>query len=258
MTMPMVTTEQVEAFMLVFLRVSALIATVPILGDRSVPARVKAGLSFLVAALLYPVVPMPTAGACEDVFALFLRMTGEVMIGAVIGMIARLIFAGIQLAGQLIGFQMGFAIVNVIDPAFSLQVSIIAQFQYLIALLLFLSLNGHHMFLYAVAESFRILPPLAFHFSGGLMQAITGFVRDMFEIGIKVGAPIIAILFFMSVGLGLVARTVPQINIFIVGFPLQIAIGLIGVGVTMPYFVGMIEKYIIQMEREITVVLSLM
>ncbi|MFA7464085.1 MAG: flagellar biosynthetic protein FliR, partial [Syntrophales bacterium] len=98
----------------------------------------------------------------------------------------------------------------------------------------------------------------AFHFSGGLMQAITGFVRDMFEIGIKVGAPIIAILFFMSVGLGLVARTVPQINIFIVGFPLQIAIGLIGVGVTMPYFVGMIEKYIIQMEREITVVLSLM
>jgi flagellar biosynthetic protein FliR len=185
-------------------------------------------------------------------------MTGEVMIGAVIGMIARLIFAGIQLAGQLIGFQMGFAIVNVIDPAFSLQVSIIAQFQYLIALLLFLSLNGHHMFLYAVAESFRILPPLAFHFSGGLMQAITGFVRDMFEIGIKVGAPIIAILFFMSVGLGLVARTVPQINIFIVGFPLQIAIGLIGVGVTMPYFVGMIEKYIIQMEREITVVLSLM
>jgi flagellar biosynthetic protein FliR len=258
MALPMVTTEQVEAFMLIFLRVSALTATVPILGDRSVPVRVKGGLAFLVTALLFPVIPMPPAGVSQDLFTLLMRMTGEVMIGVVIGMIARLIFAGIQLAGQLIGFQMGFAIVNVIDPAFSLQVSIIAQFQYMIALLLFLSLNGHHMFLYAVAESFRILPPLAFHFSGGLMQAITGFVRDMFEIGIKTGAPIIAILFFTSVGLGLVARTVPQINIFIVGFPLQIAIGLIGVGLTIPYFVGMVERYIIRIEREITLVLSLM
>ncbi|MFB3925562.1 MAG: flagellar biosynthetic protein FliR [Syntrophales bacterium] len=258
MNLPIITTEQVETFLLIFIRVSTMIIVIPILGERFVPVRVQAGLSLLVSVLIFPIIQAQTPKLSSDVLALFLRMGGEVLIGVVIGMTARIIFAGIQLAGQLIGFQMGFSIVNVIDPAYSDQVSIIAEFQYLIALLLFLVLNGHHIFLYAVAESFRILPPLTFHFSGPLMEAILGYVNAMFEIAVKTGAPIIAVLFFLSVGLGLIARTVPQINIFIVGFPLQIAVGLIGIGVTMPLFVNVVEKYFLHMEEEIYSLLKLM
>jgi len=139
--MPNITLEQAQLFILIFLRVSTIIVLVPILGDASVPVRVKGGLSILITSLLFPFVKLDASALGFDVATLFLRMAGEVMVGAVIGFTVRLVFAGIQLAGQLVGFQMGFAIVNVIDPANSAQVSIIAEFLYLVAALLFLSLE---------------------------------------------------------------------------------------------------------------------
>jgi flagellar biosynthetic protein FliR len=256
--MPHITTEQAEIFILIILRVSAMIITIPILGDRIVPFRIKAGLSLLITLLIFPFVQTAAWRLSADVFSLVFRMAGEIMIGVMIGFIGRLIFDGIQLAGQLIGFQMGFSIVNVIDPVNNEQVSIIAQFQYLIAMLVFLIMNGHHIFLYAIAESFRIIPPLGFHFSGELMQLVVVFVKNMLDVAIKTGAPIIAVLLFTSVGMGLIARTVPQINIFIVGFPLQIAIGLISVGVTLPIFVRVLGSYFSHLEGEIISLLRLM
>jgi flagellar biosynthetic protein FliR len=256
--MQIVTAEQAEIFILIFLRVSAMIITIPILGDITVPARVKGGLALLITFLVFPFVQTAAWRLSYDIFSLILRMVGEIMIGVMVGFAGRLIFDGIQLAGQLIGFQMGFSIVNVIDPINNEQVSIISQFQYLIAMLIFLVMNGHHIFLYAIVESFRLLPPLGFHFSGELMQLIIVFVRNMLEVAIKTGAPIIAVLLFMSVGMGLVARTVPQINIFIVGFPLQIAIGLIGLGVTLPIFLRVVETYFSNLEGEIISLLRLM
>jgi len=252
------TAEQTEMFILTFLRVSAMIITIPILGDVTVPVKVKGGLALLIAFLVFPFVQTESWRLSSDIFSMIYRMAGEIMIGVVVGFAGRLIFDGIQLAGQLIGFQMGFSIVNVIDPINNEQVSIISQFQYLIAMLIFLVMNGHHIFLYAIVESFRILPPLGFHFSGELMQLILVFVRNMLEVAIKTGAPIIAVLLFMSVGMGLVARTVPQINIFIVGFPLQIAIGLIGIGVTLPIFLRVLETYFSGLEGEIISLLRLM
>ncbi|MEN6319159.1 MAG: flagellar biosynthetic protein FliR [Syntrophaceae bacterium] len=256
--MPNITYEQAEIFILVFLRVSALIITIPILGDSVVPVRIKAGLSLLITFLIFPFFQSTSWILSPDIFSLGFRMAGEIMIGAMIGFTGRLIFDGIQLAGQLIGFQMGFSIVNVIDPVNNEQVSIISHFQYLIAMLIFLIMNGHHIFLYAIAESFRILPPLGFHFSAGMMQLILVFVTNMLEVAIKTGAPIIAVLIFMSVGLGLVARTVPQINIFIVGFPLQIAIGLISIGLTLPVFLRVVEGYFSNLEGQIVTLLRLM
>jgi len=252
------TAEQAEIFILTFLRVSAMIITIPILGDISVPVRVKGGLALLITFLIFPFVQTDAWRLSSDILSLILRMAGEILIGTMVGFAGRLIFDGIQLAGQLIGFQMGFSIVNVIDPVNNEQVSIISQFQYLIAMLIFLVMNGHHIFLYAIAESFRILPPLGFHFSGELMQLVLVFVRNMLEVAIKTGAPIIAVLLFMSVGMGLVARTVPQINIFIVGFPLQIAVGLIGIGVTLPIFLRVVETNFSNLEGEIISLLRLM
>jgi flagellar biosynthetic protein FliR len=224
--------EQIEAFILVFLRTSAIVATMPVFGSGPAPARVKAGLSLVMAILIAPIVEIRTPPL--EVVALTLSMAGEVLTGAIIGFAGRLVFAGVQLAGQLAGFQMGFAIVNVFDPITSSQVSIIAQLQYLLAVLVFIAVDGHHVFLYAIAESYRIVSPMDFHFSARLMQAISGLVGEMFVIAIKVGAPAIAVLLMIDVGFGMIARTVPQINILIVGFPVKIAIGLIGMGLALP------------------------
>jgi flagellar biosynthetic protein FliR len=256
--MPVISTEQAEAFFLIFIRVTAVMITIPVLGDASVPMRVKAGLSLMMAMILFPVMQTYVSNSSFDIFSLVLRMIGEVLIGMAIGFGSRLIFAGIQLAGQLIGFQMGLSIANVIDPANNTQVSVISQFQYLVALLIFLLMDGHHIFIYAIADSIRVLPPLNFHFSGPLLEVLINMMGKMFIVAIKVGAPIVAILFFLSIGMGLVARTVPQINIFVVGFPLQIAVGLIGIGVTIPLFIKIVETCFVDMKTEIGMLLNAM
>ncbi|HEU19543.1 MAG TPA: type III secretion protein, partial [Deltaproteobacteria bacterium] len=146
----------------------------------------------------------------------------------------------------------------VVDPISSAQVSIIAQFQYIFALLIFLTVNAHHLFLYAIAESFQVVPPFAFQFTGPLMDALIDFSRNIFIIAVKVGAPVMAILLFTSVSLGIIARTVPQINVFIVGFPLKIAIGLIGIGLTLPIFVNILGSAFLQFDTQLKAILGLM
>jgi flagellar biosynthetic protein FliR len=256
MSIPPITAEQIEAFVLIFLRVTAIIVVIPILGNRTVPLRVKGGLSIIIAFLIFPFVHY--SAASYEVISLVLKMLGEVLIGIIIGLTGRLLFAGIQLAGQLVGFQMGFAIVNVVDPVSSSQVSIIAQFQYLLAALIFFAVNGHHVFLYAIAESYNIIPPLDFNFSGPLMDSLLSLSRDIFIVAVKTGAPIMTILLLTSVGLGLIARTVPQINIFIVGFPLKIGIGLIGIGLTLPIFVRIVGTLFVTVEGKIKLLMQLM
>lgn len=256
MKIPQITAEQIEIFILIFLRVSAIMATIPVLGNRTVPLKVKGGLSVIVAFLILPFVRHDPVSL--GILSLICRMAGEVFIGIIIGFMGRLLFAGIQLAGQLVGFQMGFAIVNVIDPVTSSQVSIISQFQHLIAMLVFLAVNGHHVFLSAVAESYRIIPPLGFHFTGPLAESIVQLSKNIFIVAIKMGAPIMAVLFFTSVGLGLIARTVPQINIFIVGFPLKIAVGLISIGLTLPFFIRFAGTIFMDFEGELKALMNLM
>jgi flagellar biosynthetic protein FliR len=240
MNMPNITAEQIEAFIFVFLRVGAIVVTMPIFGSGSAPPRIKAGVSLMIAALIFPLVELQVPP--PEILPLTLRMVGEVMIGIIIGFAGSLIFAGVQLAGQLAGFQMGFAIVNVFDPVTSAQVSIIAQFQYLLTVLVFLAVDGHHIFLSAIAESYRIVLPLGFHFSGELAQAVAELAKDVFIIAIKVGAPAVTALLMVDIGFGLIARTVPQINILIVGFPVKIAVGLIGIGLALPLVARMMGR----------------
>lgn len=258
MNFPVFTKEQIDAFVLVFLRVSAMVVTIPIFGERAVPTMLKGGLSLFVTLLILPFVLNSLPKMDIALFPQVSIMAGEVIIGLIIGLTARFLFAGIQLGGELIGFQMGFSIVNVIDPVTSRQVSIISQFQYLLAMLLFLNCNAHHLFINAIADSYRILGPQGFHFTGTLTDAILVYSQKIFVIAVKTSAPLIAVLFFTQVGLGVVARTVPQINIFIVGFPLQIAVGLIFLGLSIPVFQAVVGKLFANLEGEVNLLLKLM
>ncbi len=259
MSLPFLSAEHIEAFILVLLRVSAIVVTIPVISDKSVPARLKAALCILITLIIFPLVlPKIPQPANYPVLILMYHMAGEVMIGLIIGYAARLILAGIQMAGDMIGFQMGLSIANIIDPMTSEQVSIITELQYLMALLVFLAVDAHHIFFSAIIQSYSLLNPLAFHFSGSLMQSIFSFSQEMFVIAVKMAAPLMAVMLFTNVGLGIVARTVPQINIFIVGMPLQIAIGLIFLGLTAPMFVKMTQGYFLDFEGKLLTLLRLM
>ncbi|MGE5843331.1 MAG: flagellar biosynthetic protein FliR, partial [Syntrophaceae bacterium] len=115
MTLPNFSAGQIEMFFLVLLRVSTIVVMIPILGDRTTPARIKGGLAVFITFLVLPFVGHPASGT-DDLFTLGLRMGGEVLIGIILGFASRLAFTGIQMAGQLVGFQIGFSIVNIIDP----------------------------------------------------------------------------------------------------------------------------------------------
>lgn len=239
MTLPLLTQEAIDSLIFIFLRVSAMIVVMPIFGgDRSIPVVIKGGIAIFITFMLFPFVKINQEYQSLGFISMFVGMISEILVGIVIGLVARFIFAGIQFAGELIGFQMGFSVVNAIDPMTSTQVSLISQFQYFMAILIFLILNVHHVFLSAIAESFDKIAPLQFHMSGKLIQTICIYSKDIFVIAVKISAPVLAVLIFTNTALGIVARTVPQINIFIMGFPLQIALGLIFIGLTAPVFVN--------------------
>ncbi len=228
--------ERLIVFLLVLTRVGGVFLVAPIFGSLNVPAMVKIGLSAAIALLLAPTLPIGCAAEIKGPLGLALVAGQELLMGLFIGYAVYLLFVAIQLAGQVIDMQMGFGVVNVIDPVTSSQVSVIGQYKFLVATLFFLAINGHHHILRALGDSLTLVPFGELSLSEGAFLQLSSMFGDVFVVAVKIGAPAIAVLFLTNLSMGLVARAVPQINVFIVGLPLSIAIGLLIVGLCMRYF----------------------
>lgn len=233
---------QLQLFFLVFLRVGAILMFMPVFDSKSIPLFFKVALAFTTSIVLFPMLDLDPLPVLSNVYAMGIKAMGEILIGLVIGFSVKLVFAGIQLAGQLAGYQMGMALANVMDPSGSDQVPLLAQTTNLIGLLIFIAINAHHWFIKALTHSFQMVPPLSFNFRGSLIEHLIKMSGDMFVIGIQVGAPVIASMLITSVAFGLIARTVPQMNVFIVAMPLKIGIGLLFLGFSLPYFSTFLQK----------------
>lgn len=227
--------EQFQMFFLVFVRVAAILLSAPIFSAKNVPALIKTGLAFSVSVILFPIVDLEPNLYLSEVVPFALGVASEIMLGLIIGLTVNLIFAGIELAGQLAGYQMGFAIANVLDPQTGRQESIFAGLLNMVALLLFLSFNAHHWFLRSLVESFRLVPIFNFQFTGSLVEHLIRAGGNMFVVAIKVAAPVMAALLLSSVCLGIIARTIPKMNIFLVGMPLKIGLGIMFIVFSLPY-----------------------
>jgi flagellar biosynthetic protein FliR len=236
-----------QKFLFVLLRVGALIMFFPILGSPQVPGRIKIGLILFVSIAVFPVVRAAPMHDPKSLFELVVNLFSEITIGLAVAYSARLMFTAVQIAGTVVDFQMGFGVVNVIDPQTETQVSITAQFQNILAILFFLALDAHHIIIGAIVESFFLINPFQINFSTFTPEIILLLFKATFVTAVKIAAPIMAILFFISVGLGLVARTVPQMNVFIVGFPLQIGVGLLMVGLSISFFSIVVQGQIEQL-----------
>jgi flagellar biosynthetic protein FliR len=225
-----------ESALFIYFRVAAVLFFAPFFGSAQVPARLKVALALVFSVALYPLVPAGAFHRSSGLFDLVIAVFTELTIGLAIAYAVQLIFAAVQLAGTVVDFQMGFGVVNVIDPQTQSQVSITAQFHNIIAVLFFLAINGHHILIGALVDSFALINPSRIDFSSLTPEFIMKIFSATFIVAVKIAAPMMAVLFFLSVGLGLVARTVPQMNVFIVGFPLQIGVGLLMIGLSMPFF----------------------
>ncbi len=245
-------------YLFVFLRVAAILLTAPLFDSRNIPVVFKAGLAASISMLLVPLLNPAAIQWPTDIFPFGIGMVCEILIGVAIGLSVKMLFIGLQLGGQLAGFQMGFAIANVMDPMSSTQIPILAQFNNLMAMLLFLITNSHHFFIRAVVDSLRLIPPFGFRFSESLATRLVDLGGHMFITAIKVGAPIIAAMLLTTVALGIVARTVPQMHIFIVAMPVKIVIGLIFLAITLPFFVAFVINMFGGLGTDITGLLKIM
>ncbi|MGD8470964.1 MAG: flagellar biosynthetic protein FliR [Desulfobacterales bacterium] len=226
---------QLQVLFLIFLRVGAILMSMPIFNSKSIPILVKLGLALAASIVLYPLVDQTAFPVLRDLGSFAIGAAAEILLGISIGTAINLIFVGLQMAGQISGYQMGLALAQVMDPSAGQQVPLLSQFFQLFAFLIFLTINAHHWFLMALAESFQLVPPFGFKISGSLIEQLIQFGGHMFVITIKVGAPVIAALLLTSVAFGLIARTVPQMNVFLVAMPLKIFIGLLFIGFSLPY-----------------------
>jgi len=236
--------EQFRVFFLILIRVSVVLFLFPVFGSRSFPVLIKAGLSMALSIVFFPVVTVDPRLFPGTVFGFLILVVSELMIGMILGLSIRLFFAGIQLAGQLVGFQMGFAIINVMDPQTGTQVSIIDQIGYWVVLLIFLVLNGHHALISALGESFQIVDVGEFYLAPGFVSKFLSIAADVFVIAVKVGSPAIAALILTSAAFGITAKFAPQMNILIAAFPVKIVVGLIFFGMSIQIIAAMTRSYL--------------
>lgn len=228
------------AFMFPLARVLGLIAAAPVFNNASVPMRIKlfAGLAvtFAVAPMLPP--PPQVDPASWAGLAIFLQ---QGLIGIALGFTMRVVFAGIDLAGELIGLQMGLGFAVFYDPQNAGQSPIVAEFVGLLALLFFLALNGHLMMLALLAESFSALPVGLSPFPTG-WETLLRWAAAIFSIGVLLALPVIGALLVANIALGVLTKVAPTLNLFAVGFPVTLMAGFAMLALSMPYFSPALEN----------------
>ncbi|MCF7802855.1 MAG: flagellar biosynthetic protein FliR [Candidatus Marinimicrobia bacterium] len=224
-----------QSILLVFIRITALIAVAPLFSDRRIPTILKVGLGVLLGILIIPV--MDLAPSHYTSIPGFILAAGlEVLVGVVIGFVANLLFMGVQFSGQFMSLQMGFAAAQLFDPSTENNVPVIGEFYYIVAILIYMAIGGHGHLLEALQGSFTAVPLGGLVFHENFFEHLTRLTADVFVIALKIGAPIFITILLTEMALGLIARLVPQMNIFIFGFPLKILTGLLMIAISMPIF----------------------
>jgi flagellar biosynthesis protein FliR len=215
----------VPKYLLIFFRVLSILWLLPIFSMRSVSVLFKVSFSIVTSLLITEFVPY-SATLANDPYAMLLAVLREVLVGLSIGFAIRLLFMAVQAAGEIISFQTGFAFARVVDPFSSGQSAVLEQFQYMLGIMIFFSVDAHHIVVRGLYASFKELPLGAATFGGGLFNYFIVATGRIFSLGLKFGAPLVVALFLIELALGLLSRMIPTMNIFVEGLPVKVFVSL--------------------------------
>lgn len=219
-------------------RFAVLTATLPLLDLRAVPFVWRLALAFCFAGALAPGVAATLPAGAVDLSwqILVVETMRSLVVGLLLGFTINLVFATVRLAGSIAGMQIGFAIVNSFDPMSNSQVSVISQLYYLLAVLLFFVTGAHQVLVSSMFQSCLVVPPFSsVNPAGGAWVLLKEF-SSVFVIGFRIAAPVVLVLLLVSASMGVIVKTVPQINVLIVGFPIKIAVGLVTLGASLVFY----------------------
>ncbi|WP_058303945.1 flagellar biosynthetic protein FliR [Gorillibacterium timonense] len=216
------------SFLLIFCRITGFFVTVPVFSSRNIPARFKIGLSFFITLIAYGSV----TGVNVTIDGLFiLSIARETLIGLMLGFVAYLFFTVVQIAGSFMDMQIGFSLANIIDPMSGTPSPILGNFKFMIGTMLFLAFDGHHALIKGIIKSYNWVPldnnVFARLSDGGVSEFLVKSVSQAFGLALQMSAPIVVALFLVDIGLGILARVAPQFNIFVVGIPVKLIVGLL-------------------------------
>ncbi|MDF2814126.1 MAG: flagellar biosynthesis protein FliR [Paenibacillus sp.] len=218
-------------FLLIFCRITAFFVVVPVFSTRGVPSTFKIGLSLFITFLIFVASGMTKDAVPMDGLYM-ISIVREILVGLFLGFIAYMFFNAVQIAGSFIDIQMGLGIANVIDPMSGIQSPIMGNFKFFIAILLFLAMNGHHFLIDAIVRSYNLIPispnPTFTNIaSGAPTEYLIRAFSNMFALALQMSAPLVVSLFLTDVGLGILSKTAPQFNIFVIGVPIKIIVGFL-------------------------------
>ncbi len=245
-------------FMLALIRFSGFFILTPVFGESSIPMRIKAGLSALCALIVTPHLlanqNLPELSAS----GYGIMAVREMTLGFCIGFVILMVMASLRLAGQLVGMQIGFSFVQVADPSSNRSLGIVAEFFQMLGTLTFLVIGGHLLLLQAFFQSFDLIPLNKLQITPGVVEEIILYSRMVFVCGLQIATPIMGVILIGDVGLGIIARTVPKMNIFQVGFSLKILGGLTVLVALIPH-IGDFIKHLLKLSMgEVNTVINLL
>ena len=219
---------QIPIILLLLVRTGAIVFSAPVFGSPNIPPMLKVATTVFIVLALLPVIQPPSLRLANSMLLYGLHVVRESLIGLVIGFATSLLMNSFFIAGQAVDTQMGLGVMNVIDPLSKVHIPIVGQIEFLIAVMIFLSLNGPYYMIRTLLWSYEVLPISELdlpRFGSGILR----LSADMWLVAIKIAAPVMAAVLLTHIGLGMVAKTVPQMNVFLVGFALTISVGLITV-----------------------------
>ncbi len=199
-----------EGFVLVLTRTGAMLLTAPVFGNRAIPQQLKIGLTVLVSLLLFPVVEARGIVLPPGIIPWTLGIGGELLLGITIGLMVRFIFAAVSMAGQLIGLEVGLSTPGLFNPTFDGQSTVLQTLTDMVTLLVFLSTDAHHFLLRGLAYSFHAVPLLGWDFGGSSVEAMVRLSADLWQVALRISAPLLAAQFLTKVVLALLARAAPR------------------------------------------------
>lgn len=226
------TPAQFQTFLLEWIRVASMLMIFPIFSGPQIPMQLRLGFGLVLSFLLYHLIP--TVHLANGLFDLAVAGASQVVLGVVVGYVASLVFAGVQFAGELIDLQIGFAVANVLNPQTQQNITIIGEFQLAIATLVFLVTNSHYLLISGIAGSFNLVPLPYINLDPSVGGNVVLFFTQAFLVVFKIAAPSVFALLITNVALAFMAKVAPQMNVFVIGLPIQVSVGLVMMAISIP------------------------
>lgn len=248
---------QVAAFLLVLTRTSGIFFISPFLGSMNVSYKIRACAAVTIAVILFPIVLKTyVIHAPPTVLMFAFTVAKELFIGWLIGLIGYITLAAINTAGKIMDMQVGFAVVSMMDPTTQQQTGLIGNFLYNLSIIYFLITNGHHIILGALSESFRVIPLDSMVWNDSLPQLMTDITAGLWLNGMKIALPVTFAILLTNVGMGILARTMPQMNIFVVGIPMHLTIGTGMLSMVLPFYLLFLDVVFNEMYTHISIAIK--